>query len=186
MYLESLGGSTGEVFKVHIVNPDPQPLTLEGYVAIEPVQIPPDRRQDIVEEIRRAPGSHTEMNANFYCLEFLRQAPSAGIVYRIAGAAKQERFAPAARALEAARRLQQQGLLDPDSNPESYFHSIRQWAVWTMEQRFDREKFLDAFLEHARKNLARAGREWSDEVEAAVRRSAEGRWQDITEVLADS
>ena len=184
IYIETLGGSTGEVVKVHVVNSDPETLTLEGFVAVEPVQIPPNQREKIVEQIRRAPGAHQEMNANFYCLEFLRQAPPEGVVYRIAGAAKQERFAPAARALDSARRLRDQGLLHPDTNPESYFHSIRQWAVWTLEQEFDRGKFLDAFLEHAKKSFTRAGREWSDPVEAAVRRSAEGRWQDVAQVLA--
>jgi len=171
---------------VHVVNPAPEPLMLEGVAAVEPVQIPPDQREKILEQVRRAPGTHTETTANFYCLEFLRPAPPAGVLYRIAPAAKQARFEPAVRALQSARRLRDLGRLSPDTNPESYFHSIRQWAVWTLEQGFDREKFLDAFLEHAKKSFARSGREWSEQVEVAVRRSAEGRWQDVTQVLAES
>lgn len=172
--------------KAHIVNPGPERLAIEGYAAVEPVQVSPNQRERILDQIRRAPGAHQEITANFYCLELLRQAPSAGIVFRIADAARQEQFAPAARALEAARRLRDQGLLNPDSNPESYFHSIRQWAVWTLEQGFDRERFLDAFVEHTRKNFARIGQPWSEAVEAAVRQHAEGRWEDVAEVLAEA
>lgn len=186
LWFESLGGSTGEVMKVHLINTGPDPIEIDGYVALEPVDLSPAERDRIMESVRRAAGNHVEVNANFYCLQFGAAAPPQGIVFRVAPAAKQERFQPSARALAAARRLFEANRLSPDTNPDSYFHSIRQWAVWTLEQRFDREEFMEAFLEHAKKNFARAGREWSDELETAVRRSAEGRWQDITEVLAEA
>lgn len=93
----------------------------------------------------------------------------------MAGPEKQRAFAPVARALEAADRLREAGLLDPDTNPESYFHSIRQWAVWTLEQGFEAETFVEAFVEHTKKNLSEAGRESSEQIEAVVRNSAEGR-----------
>jgi hypothetical protein len=79
--------------------------------------------------------------------------------------------------------LYEEGSLSPDTSPESYFHSIRQWSVWTLEKAFDREGFIEAFIEHARKNVEDAGQQWSDEFAERVERSAEGRWQDIAMVL---
>jgi len=183
VYFETLGGSTGEVLKAHIVNPTGEPLPLEGYAALEPVAVPPSRQARIAEEIRRAPGEHLEAVANFYCLEFLKQAPPAGVVYRIAGAAKQERFAPMARALESARRLYESGGMAVEGDPGTYFHSIRQWAVWTLEQSFDQARFVDAFTEHARKNFARMNQPWSEAIEAEVRRHGERRWLDVRKVI---
>ena len=186
IWLESLGGSTGEVLTAHVVNPGPGPLDLSGLFAVEPVSLSPADKNRVMEELRRAAGEHIEVKASFYCLQFGAAAPPEGVVYRIAPPAKQERFRPAARAIAAARRLRDSGGLSPDTNPESYFHSIRQWAVWTLEQDYDRDGFVAAFLEHTRKNVELAGREWTEEFEGVARRSAEGRWRDIRLVLEEA
>ena len=186
IWLESLGGSTGEVIRAHLVNPGPGPLELNGLFAVEPVTLSPADKDRVMEELRRAAGDPVEVKASFYCLQFGAAAPPEGVVYRIAPPAKQERFQPAARAIAAARRLQDAGALSPDTNPESYFHSIRQWAVWTLEKGYDRDGFLTAFLEHTRKNVELAGREWAEEFEGVARRSAEGRWRDIRRVLEEA
>jgi hypothetical protein len=186
LWLESLGGSTGEVFRAHVVSSGAGPIEIDGLFAVEPVSLSSEERDRILESVRQAAGSHVEVQANFYCLQFGAAAPPEGIVYRIAPQSKQQTFQPAARALAAARRLHDAGSLSPDTSPESYFHSIRQWSVWTLEQGFDRDGFLAAFLEHTRKNVEDAGQEWSDEFADAVRRSAEGRWKDITKVLGDA
>jgi hypothetical protein len=186
IWLESLGGSTGEVMTVHVVNPGAGPLDLSGLFAVEPVSLPPAERNRIMESVRQAAGDHFEVTANFYCLQFGAAAPPEGVVYRIAPLEKQARFQSAARALAAARRLLETEKLTPDTKPESYFHSIRQWAVWTLERGFDYDGFVAAFLEHTRKNVELAGREWTDEFAALARRSAEGRWRDISEVLREA
>jgi hypothetical protein len=186
LWLESLGGSTGDVFRAHVVNPEGGPIEIDGLFAVEPASLSPEERDQALESVRQVAGSHVEVQANFYCLQFGAAAPPEGIVYRIAPQAKQQAFQPAARALAAARRLHDAGSLSPDTSPESYFHSIRQWSVWTLEQGFDRDGFLAAFLEHTRKNVEDAGQEWSDEFADAVRRSAEGRWSDITKVLGEA
>jgi len=183
IWLESLGGSTGEVFRAHVVGPAGGPLEFDGLFAVEPVSLSPEERDRALESVRRSAGSHLDVQANFYCLQFGAAAPPEGVVYRIAPPADQERFQPAARALAAARALYEEGSLSPDTSPESYFHSIRQWSVWTLEKAFDREGFIEAFIEHARKNVEDAGQQWSDEFAERVERSAEGRWQDIAMVL---
>jgi hypothetical protein len=186
LWIEALGGSTGEVIKVHLVNPGPEPIEIDGYVALEPVDLSPEERDRIMESVRQTAGNHVEVNANFYCLQFRAAAPPQGVVFRIAAPAKQELFLPAARALDTARRLYEAGLLSPDTNPESYFHSIRQWSVWTIEQGFDHDRFLEAFLEHTKKNVEAAGQRWTDAIADVVRRSAEGRWNDITKILGEA
>jgi hypothetical protein len=186
LWLESLGGSTGEVFTAHLVSPGSEPIEFDGLFAVEPVSLLPEQRDRILASVRQAAGSHAEVKVNFYCLQFGAAAPPEGVVYRVASPEKQERFQPAARALAAARRLYEANLLSPDTRPESYFHSIRQWTVWTLERGFDREGFISAFVEHAKKNVAEAGEQWSEEFSDAVHRSAEGRWKDITKVLGEA
>lgn len=183
IWLEALGGSTGEVMKIHMVNPGPDPIEIDGYFAVEPVDLTPEERDRIFQSVKGAAGNHVEAVVDFYCLEFGAAAPAAGIVYRLAPRDAQEAFGPAARAMEAARELHAANLLSPDTNPESYFHAIRQWSIWTLEQGFDHDGFLEAFLEHTKKNLEAKGQRWSDAIEQVVRRSAEGRWRDITKVL---
>ena len=183
IWLESLGGSTGDVMKVHVVNPGPDPIEIDGYFAVEPVNLTPQERDRIFASVKEAAGNHVEAVISFYCLEFGAAARAAGVVYRLASPAAQQAFSPAARAMEAARRLHEAGDLSPDTSPDSYFHSIRQWSMWTLERRFDREGFIDAFLEHTRKNAEERGMEWTDAVAQAVRTSAEGRWTDVSKIL---
>jgi hypothetical protein len=169
--------------KVHVVNPGPDPIEIDGYFAVEPVDLTPEERDRIFESVKDAAGNHVEAVISFYCLQFGAAAPAAGVVYRIAPRAAQEAFAPVARAMEAARRLHEAGSLSPDTNPDSYFHSIRQWSIWTLERRFDREGFVAAFLEHTRKNAEERGIEWTDAAAQTVRTSAEGRWADVSKIL---
>ena len=186
MWLESLGGSTGDVMKVHVVNPGPDPIEIDGYFAVEPVDLTPEERDQIFESVEQAAGNHVEAVISFYCLEFGAAAPAEGVVYRIAPGAAQEAFVPAAKAMEAARRLNEAGLLSPDTNPESYYHSIRQWSIWTLEKGFDRKGFISAFEEHTRKNAEARGMEWTEAVAQAVRTSAEGRWLDVARILEEA
>jgi hypothetical protein len=181
IYIEALGGATGEVYQATIVGPEP--LDFNGYAAIEPVAVSSSERNKIVEQIREAPGIHRTLKANGYCLDFLMSAPPVGAVFRLAGAAAQEQFRPLARVLDAARQLHGGGLLHVDPNPESYFHSIRQWAIWTVTEEFDQTEFIEAFSQQVRENLESGGQAWTEPVAAAVRRHAESRWLDIQQVL---
>ncbi|MDX1624450.1 MAG: carboxypeptidase-like regulatory domain-containing protein [Gemmatimonadota bacterium] len=186
LYFVATGGSTGEVMELQVVHPPDGPVPLEGYLALEPVAATAADRARFERELAEIEGTHERETVAFYCLEFAAAAPPAGTVFRVAGRAAQQAFAPAARALEAARELHEAGLLNPDTDPGSYFHSIRQWAVWTLEKEFDADGFVDAFLEHTRENVERAGRQWSDEIADIVRTSAERRWRDVSRVLEEA
>ena len=118
-----------------------------------------------------------------YCAEFLKAPPTAGSLFRIAPAAVQQQFAPMRKIMGAARRAYRAGQLHPDSDPTEYFHSIRQWALWTSEQRLDEQAFARRFLEHARKNLEGAGRAWTPQIETAIKGIVPNRWKDVTAVL---
>src|SRR5688500_8515665 len=125
----------------------------------------------------------TAATATGYCLEFLRQPPSAGMLYRIAGPEVQKRFEPLRRVANAARRLADSGQLTPDSDPKSFVHSIAQWAIWSREQKFTQDGFTKAFVAHTRKAVEAAGRPWQREYGEAIEKVAPGRWQQIQRIL---
>jgi hypothetical protein len=183
LYVVAQGGPTGEVFQVRIVQPESGPVEIDGLVAVEPVAATAEDRARFERELERMPGQRYVTTAAGYCLEMDALAPPAGTVYRVAPAVKQAAFAPMRRALDAARRLRDAGALHPDSDPDDYYHSIRQWAVWSVEKGYDREGYLDGFVERMEKNFREAGRPWSGDVAAAVRSFGEGRWTDIAAIL---
>lgn len=182
-YVVAQGGATGEVFQVEIVQPASGPVAIDGLVALEPVAATAEDRKRFEQELERAGGQRQTLTAAGYCLQMDSLAPPAGTVFRVAPAEKQARYAPMRRVLDAARRLREAGRLHPDSDPQGYYHSIRQWAAWTVEKGFDREGFLDAFLERTEENFRDAGQPWSEDVAAAVRSYGEGRWTDIRAIL---
>jgi hypothetical protein len=181
LYFESLGVSTGEAFEVRVLGAD-LPVVVNGAVAVEPVQVPPGDRARIEEEVGRS-ASGPAFNAIGYCLNFAKNVPQAGTIYRIAGPEAQRAFQPIARILEAADRVREAGRLATDADPEGYFQFISQWAIWTKENGFDMEAFGDAFVEHVKRNIEQAGQTWADEVEGEVRRHVPQRWRDIQQVL---
>ena len=181
LWIEALGGPTGEVFEVTVVGPEP--VNLSGYAAIEPVELSPRERDEIRERIREMPGVRRTIKANGYCLDFVKLVPPEGAVFRLAPAAAQQAFQPVAKVLQAARELRDAGLLQVDNDPEGYLNSIRQWALWTVTEGFDQEEFTAAFSKQVRENLEGGGQAWTDPVAAAVRRHAESRWADIQQIL---
>lgn len=186
LHFVALGGSTGDVVDVRIVHPPGERVPIEGFVAIEPVAATASDRERWESEISGLEGETERRTLSAYCLRYAADAPPAGTVFRVAGPDKQAAFAPKARAMEAARRLHEGGLLNPDTDPESYFHSVRQWSLWTQERGFDADGFADAFVEHTKKNVAAAGRAWTGEIEEIVRTSARGRWRDVRRVLEEA
>ena len=118
-----------------------------------------------------------------YCLDFLKLPPLAGQVLRFAGPEAQKRFGPMKKVLTAANSLMEKGLLKPDTNPASYADSIKQWALWTVDQKFDDKKFGEAFLGHTKKNVEAAGQKWTRQIEDVVRQRTPNRWQDIVQIL---
>jgi len=182
---KSLGTSTGEAFEMTVVNDGPKPIKLDpAALVLEPLKN--DVQKRIQQELSRVVGKATTLKMNGYCLEFLKAPPTPGAMYRIADQALQQEFAPARKILNATRVLQKAGVLKPDSNPLSYFHSIRQWALWTKEQKFDLKSFGQAFVEHTKKNVRAAGRQWTREAEKAVMGVVPGRWSAIAQILQEA
>jgi hypothetical protein len=188
--LTSLGGSTGGVLEMQIVNGSGRPIPADGFrFVIEPLKkaAQDEVRQEFQRQARALVGRlPAPVKLNVYCLELLRRPPTPGTVFRVAAPELQRQYAPFRRVLAASRALDRAGALRPDMNPREYFHSIRQWAVWTKEQGFTRETFAAAFVEHTRKSLLAAGRPWNKQVEDLLRRAVPGRWEDIDHILAEA
>jgi hypothetical protein len=186
VYLTSLGTSTGEAFDLQVVNTTGKSFRLTGgAIVVEPVTA--EVRRQIQSRLQRqlaAAGGATTARLSGYCLEFLKQAPSAGDVFRVVGPAVQAQFAPMRRVLEASRRLWDAGALTPDSDPRGYFDFVRQWSIWTLEQTFDETSFTKAFVDHTRKIVESQGRDWNRSIEDILRAAAPNRWRDIQRVLS--
>jgi hypothetical protein len=181
--LTSLGGSTGEALQIQVLNPAGGPIKLGGNgLVVEPI------RREAQQKVQKVIAQFAAKNpitakVNGYCLEFLRQPPGAGTMFRMASPELQKRFAPMRRVLQAAQRMEKLGLMKPDSDPTEYYHSIKQWALWAKTEKFDVRRFGDAFVEHAKKNLKAAGRQWTGQIEDVIRGVVPHRWEQITQVL---
>ena len=203
----STAGSTGPVMEAFFVNHGKEVRIQGEGLVLEPVADADPATLRRVEEIRAAAlqgkplpppgadgapgGSHDERAGSAvvrvvldaYCLQADLDVPTQGMLFRIAGPAGQAEFAELPAIVEASRRLFEAGALNPSTNPEDYFHSIRQWALWADEKDMDAEEFEDAFVAHARRNIMASGQTWNAEVESVVRDYAPGRWEDVEAVL---
>jgi len=182
----NIGNSTGEAFTARIFNPGSTPLNIQpGALVVEALK---DKAgQKVQKELARLVGPHMpelpSLSLDAYCLEFLKLPPAAGTIFRIAQSEIQRRFKDSRSILRASRELYSAGKLHPDVAPEVYFHSIRQWALWTDQEGFDSTSFADAFIRHTRKNVEAAGGSWSKQYETVLRSAVGGRWNDIRAIL---
>jgi hypothetical protein len=186
--VRSLGtlGSGAMELQVFGAEPGQERISAEGLV-VEPVELGEAMKQRLEEEVRALAGRNPiTATLDAYCLDFLRQPPDLGTVFRIADQELQQRYAPLRDVLQAGRRLQEMGLLNPDSDPEEYFHSIRQWALWSVQEDLDLGSFGEAFVEHTRKNFETAGQPWTGEIEGLVRSLVPNRWQDVARILEEA
>jgi hypothetical protein len=188
--LTSLGRSSGDAFQMTVLNEGSAPVRLTGDAfVLEPVA---DVTQAVIDrelaQERGAGRATTTLKA--YCLEFLKQPPTVGMVFRLAPEDVQRRFANVARIFEASRRLKAAATMRPGTddprNPDSYFDDVRQWAIWTHEQGFDEKSYGRAFVAHSRKNVEAAGHKWTRELERAFAGLGTGQWQAVQMVLRDA
>ncbi len=70
------------------------------------------------------PAGGPSASATGYCLEKQERTPAQGAIYTLAPADEQQNYEAVRRILAASARLQAEGKLRPDSNPQAYFHSI--------------------------------------------------------------
>src|SRR6185436_19558363 len=93
--LTSLGGYTGDVMQMRVINGTGRPLSLAGETfAMEPLKkdAADDARKAFEREEKVAGKPAPLLRVNAYCLEFLKHPPEAGMVFRLADAGAQERF----------------------------------------------------------------------------------------------
>jgi hypothetical protein len=184
-YLTSLGTSTGEAFDIQIVNDGTEPVHISGEgIVVEPIK--KGSEKDLRAALARAPTPAPAIKANGYCLEFNLKPPEAGLMFRVSDAATQRQYAPTREILLASSRLRDAGTLQPDSAPADYFHAIRQWAVWTNQEKFTLDSYRQAFIARSKKNAEALGRKWNDQLEQGLAALAPHRWDEITKILKEA
>jgi hypothetical protein len=176
----STGNSSGEAFQLQVRDPSGQVKTAslpEGTVLV-----PTEPGKEKPAASRGTAGMMTQQLSGF-CLQFAKLPPAAGMVYKIASPAMQQNFAPLKQVLQAGRTLAEKGKLHPDSEPNAYADSIRQYAVWSKQEGWDQKKFGDEFVDRTKKNAEARNVKWTPVIEQALRNAVPGRWADITQVL---
>ncbi len=176
------GRSTGEVFRLQALDANglPVPIGAPDGLVLQPLK----------QAVKVGAGKVEEelggQAVTGYCLDFAKVVPAAGTMYRLADQAMQEQFAPLARVLKAGRQLADAGMLHPDSDAAAYASSIKQWAVWSKVEHWDRADFEKHFVERTRKNAENVKQPWSGDLERIVRGAVANRWQDINAVWAEA
>lgn len=187
LHLKSRGGLGGGTMELGVYGSVSEGQALAGPVVVEPVRLDARAALRVERDLARSfPRGPETIALDAYCLERLKVVPSAGLIFRVADPEIQRRHGDALRALSAARRARALDRLTPDSDPSEYFHSIAQWAIWSVEDDLDESRFTEAFLEHTKKNLEEGGIEWSGEIERQVRALIPNRWKDVMGILADA
>lgn len=178
--LVATGASTGEVFKLHVVNGTGGPVQLGGPDGLV-VQAISGRAQPLAALAPRA----QQQAVMGFCLDFARRPPPAGTLYQVAPRELQQKLRSLRDVFRAAQSLAEKGLLHPDGDPNNYLNFVKQWALWSKREGWDGLRFESNFLERTKKNILQLGRKWTAEMEKAVRAAAPGRWRDIQAVLQD-
>lgn len=183
MLLMDSGGSTGQTLALQILNLSGKPVRLKSLpFAVEPIR---QQAQQRVQQAfnRLAKAAPVKLDLSAYCLEFLKAPPRPNTLLRLAPQPVQQKYASMTKVLQSAYRVQQAGLLRPDSNPAAYTDSIKQWAVWAVEQRLNERSFTEAFIGHTKKNVEAAGQQFPRQAEDTLRKVSPNRWQDIMKIL---
>jgi hypothetical protein len=184
VYLTSLGRSSGEAFRMVVANESPAPVKITGSAfVLEPVaRVTEAELEGALNALDRV--STTTVTIDAYCLEYAKAPPTAGTIFRLAPAAVQDRFGWTRQIFDATRKLADAKQLVADVGElKDYVDAIRQWALWTREEKYDERGFGEAFVDHARKNVEAGGTRWTREIETAFRGLVPGRWRAVQLVL---
>lgn len=186
VFFTSLGRSSGEAVRMTVINDGDLPIRLRGDAfALVPLDHLTPR--DVQREMQKLAGrKQVTVNIEAYCLDFRKPPPSADMVMGLADPGVQTSMAPIQDMVRALRRLHQRGALQGSSDVKSRAQTLMQWAIWTRDQRFDEAGFSRAFVEHAKQNIAAAGRKWTRELEQAVTAQTPRRWTDIQTLLREA
>lgn len=184
--ITSTGASQGEAFRLQVVNDGPPVQVEADGLVVEPLRR--SAQPEATRQLQRTLGSRLANAATTmvegYCLNFQLAPPSAGMLFRIAPPAVQERYRHAAGVLRAADRLSNAAGLHPDTDAKAYLESIKQYATWTRIEGWSLNQFRDAWLDRTKKTAAAMRRPWTNTMDQAIRNAAPGRWRDIQAILA--
>jgi hypothetical protein len=186
VFVTSLGTLGADAFRVTLVNDSGAPIRIgSSIVALEPLARVTER--DLQRELA---GLSRFQQRTFtlagYCLAREKAAPAPGMVFRVAPAATQSTSEPLARIVDTALRLRDQKALNPDIDPDDYYHSVVQWAIWTEQEKFDQRAFVAAFTAYTRKNVESGKQRWTRDLEEAVREIATDRWRDVSRIVDEA
>jgi hypothetical protein len=184
--LVSNGNPSGQALELQVFDPSgavqEKDMELPEGVVLEPVK--PGSAKPVAEMEK---GNNVLTKALVaYCVDYAKLAPEAGMLFRIAPQAVQDRYGSIRFVLQAGRELAAAGKFHPDSKPEAYMDSIRQYALWAKIENWDQEKFGEVFLEKTRENSTAAKVKWTKELERYVAGLVPGRWRDISMVLDEA
>jgi hypothetical protein len=174
------------------VNGGPRALQLQAdAVVLEPLAPAAGDRvvkamQDVIKQRGSKAPAPSVAPLNGYCLEYHKPPPAAGSLFRVAAREVQERYAELERVLQAEERLEQLRQLVPDGDPTQYFHSLRQWALWSKAEGFTEQAFAKEFVEHARLNSLAAKAPWTSQIASQIAGLVPHRWQEIAMVLQEA
>jgi hypothetical protein len=175
------GASSGAAFTLEVLGRAGEPIQVlapDGLV-LQPV------RQDPRPVRAGAAGGLTASMVGF-CLEYHKPPPPKGMVYQVAPESIQKRFQSMRSILRAGRALKDAGLLNPDSDPETYATFVQQWALWTRLEGWNFNQFTNELLDRTRKNVESAGVRWTDVMRDGIRDAARNRFNDILAVLLEA
>ncbi|HUF46747.1 MAG TPA: hypothetical protein VMM93_02965 [Vicinamibacterales bacterium] len=186
IFFTSLGRSSGEALTMTAVNESRLPILVHAHaLALRPLARLTAR--DVRQELSKLSGlPQVTVNIDAYCLNMKKLPPREGMVFGLADARTQSSMGPVHRIFEATERLLQKNAFTPDTRPLDYRHAVVQWAIWTVEQKFDERSYTRAFVEHSRKNVTDAGHAWTRELEQTIQSLAPGRWAAIQLVLHEA
>jgi hypothetical protein len=178
------GNSSGEALELQVFDPSgavKNPDLPEGMV-LEPLK-----------QGSAKPVAEIERGANIlkkplvaYCVDYAKLPPEAGMLYRLAPQAVQDKFSGIRQVLQAGRELAAAGKFHPDSDADAYNDSIRQYALWTKIGNWDQQKFGEVFLEKTQENAVAAKVKWTKQMAQALNGLIPGRWRDISMVLDEA
>ena len=170
------GNSTGEAFVVLINDPSGRAKT----IPIPPgAALEPTGRRLAKPLPADSPGTKQPLNS--YCLQFHKEPPAPGMLYRIAGPGKQQAYETVRYILAAIHRLNMDGRLHPDIELAEYLDAVRQYTIWSAQENWDQKAFTENWIERTKKNAQNLNVKWTKEMEKTLREAAPGRWRDISQ-----
>lgn len=178
------GNSSGEALELQVFDPSGEvknPDVPEGMV-LEPLK---QGSAKSVSEIERG-ANILKKPLVAYCVDYAKLPPESGMLYRPAPQAVQDRYGQIRFVLQAGRELAVAGKFHPDSEPQAYMDSIRQYSLWAKIENWDQQKFGEVFLEKIKQNALAGKVKWSKQMEQAVSGLIPGRWRDISMVLDEA